>query len=233
MHGATANIDGITDQVRVPLHVVRAQAANDSAHQNQQRKSSSLPQRFRQSFHRKRSETIHPAITLRVRLFRGTQQFVVGFKFRGQTKKIFRAHAVVAFCGSATNSRDSEIEIIGRKRMNKNNRVRNNPTLPKSVAQSQTVGKNMPQADGTKSRCKLVTMMTNRSSHMPRFTDSATMKRVSGLRRMRVDQSACGTSTLKNISAQNIQPYGPKARLVIMYSSKMSPLYHDMNASMK
>ena len=28
----------------------------------------------------------------------------------------------------------------------------------------------MPQDDGRKSRCRLVTMITNRSSHMPMFT---------------------------------------------------------------
>src|SRR5437879_8083140 len=117
--------------------------------------------------------------------------------------------------------------------MNKINRVRNNPMLPKRVAQSQTVGKNIPHDDGTKSRCKLVTTMTNLSIHIPRLIANATKKSATRFRRMRADQSACGTNTLKNISAQKIQPYGPNARLVIMYGTKMSPLYQDMNASMK
>src|SRR5256714_10296555 len=116
-----------------------------------------------------------------------------------------RVHGVVAFCGSATSSRDSEIEIIGRKRMNKNNSVRNSSMLPKSVAQSQIVGKNMPHADGRKSRCKLVTTITNRSVHIPRSMQSATPRSVTALRRIHGDHRACGTSTLKNMSAQNIQ----------------------------
>src|SRR5437870_2193624 len=93
------------------------------------------------------------------------------FEFRSQTEQI--VHEVIAFCGSATSSRDSEIEIMGRNRMKRNRSVRNNPTLPRSVAQSQIVGKYMRQAEGTKSRCKLVTMMTKRSSHMPRLIDNA------------------------------------------------------------
>ena len=105
--------------------------------------------------------------------------------------------------------------------------------LPNSVAQSQMVGKNIPHDDGTKSRCKLVITITNRSSHIPRLIDNATRNSAMRLRRTRADQSACGMTTFTNISSQKIQPYGPSTRLVIMYWSKMSPLYHDMKASMK
>jgi len=42
----------------------------------------------------------------------------------------------LAFIASATSSRDSEIEIIGKNRTNKKTSVRNRPMLPKSVAQS-------------------------------------------------------------------------------------------------
>ncbi len=105
--------------------------------------------------------------------------------------------------------------------------------LPKNVAQSQKVGVNMLHDDGTKSRCRLVMTMTKRSSHMPTFTASATRNSATRLVRTRRDQSACGTITLNSINPQNTQPYGPKARLAIMYCSKMSSLYHAMNASIR
>src|SRR5439155_3005785 len=190
-----------------------------------------FPKRPGQVFDGEGRVRIHFAITLRIGCFRGAQQVFVRFEFRSETKRLFLVHSVIAFCGSATSSRVSEMAIIGRKRMNKNSSVRNKPTLPNNVAQSQMVGKNIPHDDGTKSRCKLVMTITKRSSHIPRLMDNATRNSAMRLRRTRADQSACGISTFTSISSQKIQPYGPNARLVIMYCSKMSPLYHDIKAS--
>src|SRR5689334_17530999 len=100
--------------------------------------------------------------------------------------------------------------------MNRNCRVRKRPTLPSNVAQSQIVGTYMAQLEGTKSRCKLVTTMTNRSTHIPRFTERATRKRASSWVRTRLDQSNCGTIQFRVIKPQKTQPYGPKARFHIM-----------------
>jgi hypothetical protein len=44
--------------------------------------------------------------------------------------------------------RISDIEIIGKKRTNRNKRQRNSPMEPNKVAQSQKVGEYMPQEDG-------------------------------------------------------------------------------------
>src|SRR4051812_597738 len=130
------------------------------------------------------------------------------------------------------SSRSSEIDIMGTKRMNKKISVRNRPIVPSNIAQSHRVGMNIPQLDGAKSRCKLVITMTNRSTHIPTFTDAATKNKCIGRVRTSLDQSACGTRTFRNIRHQNIQPYGPKARLYIMYLSNTSPLYHAVKASM-
>src|SRR4051812_16149752 len=108
--------------------------------------------------------------------------------------------------------------------MNKNCSVRNRPMLPSSVAQSQNVGKYIAQLEGTKSRCRLVTTITNRSTHMPRFTDKATKKRATVFVRTFCDQSNCGTTQFSAIKPQKTHPYEPNARWCIIALSKTSPL---------
>src|SRR6187200_843924 len=68
---------------------------------------------------------------------------------------------------SSTSSRISDIDIAGNSRKNKNNKQKNNPSDPSKVAQSKNVGEYIPHDDGRKSRCKLVTTITKRSSHIP------------------------------------------------------------------
>src|SRR5438874_8285499 len=205
MHRAPTNVNREADHVCVPLHVIGACAANDPAEQNHERNTILFSERIGQPFYGKGREAVHLSVAFCESFLRRAKKFILRFEFRSQPEKIFLAHVVIAFWGSATSSRDSEIAIIGRNRMNKNNSVRNNPMLPKSVAQSQTVGKNIPHDDGTKSRCKLVITITNRSVHMPRSMQSATPRSVTGLRRIHGDHRACGTSTLKNMIAQKIQ----------------------------
>src|SRR5438045_7913559 len=64
-----------------------------------------------------------------------------------------------------------------------------------------------------KSRCRLVTTMTNRSSHMPTFTMTAMAKSTIGLVRTRLNQSACGTTMLQKMSAQYVGAYGPNIQI--------------------
>ena len=82
--------------------------------------------------------------------------------------------------------------------------------VPMNVDQSQNVGRYMPHDDGRKSRCRLVTTITNRSSHMPTFTISEMTNRAGTLVRTRLNQSACGVITLQKISAQYSPPVGPE-----------------------
>ena len=58
--------------------------------------------------------------------------------------------------------------------MNRNRSEEEEPDrADERCAQSQTVGAYMPQEDGRKSRCRLVTTITKRSSHMPTLTTIA------------------------------------------------------------
>ena len=60
----------------------------------------------------------------------------------------------------------------------------------------------MPQDDGTKSRVRLVTTITKRSSHIPTFTTSAITKTAGMLMRTRRDHSNCGIMILHRIKTQ-------------------------------
>src|SRR5665213_2515309 len=231
---ASADVHRITHDVRIPFHEITAESAANSGDQNDQRHEGFfLAEILRQAFHGKGRERVHFSEAVFVGGFRGDEDFFVVGKFRHQAVNVFvRVHDNFPSRFSATILRVSEMAIIGKKRTNKIISVKNNPTLPASVAQSQNVGRYIPQADGVKSRCKLTTTMTKRSTHIPALMPSATKNSASGCVRTRRIQSSCGIKTLRSISAQKIQPYGPNARLAIMYCSKISPLYHDMNASM-
>src|SRR5262245_34009089 len=100
-----------------------------------------------------------------------------------------------------------------------------------NVDQSQNVGWYIPHDDGRKSRCRLVTMMTNRSSHMPTLMISDRMKSPTTLVRTRFSHNNCGMITLQRRSPQYVHQYGPVARLTGTNISNWSPLYQAMNAS--
>src|SRR5438045_1460826 len=92
--------------------------------------------------------------------------------------------------------RISKIEIIGRKRMNRNNSEKKKPSVPTNMAQSHCVGWYMPHDDGTKSRCRLVTTITNRSSHMPMLTTIEMSQSKSKLPRTFLIHRNCGVTML-------------------------------------
>ena len=60
----------------------------------------------------------------------------------------------------------------------------------------------MPHDDGRKSRCRLVTTITKRSSHMPIDTMIDTMNRQAMLDLAHANQKICGAKPLQKISAQ-------------------------------
>ena len=95
------------------------------------------------------------------------------------------------------------------------------------------VGLNRPQDEGRKSRCKLVTTMTNRSSHMPMFTTIEITKRIGTLVRTLLNHRNCGVTTLQKMSSAYAHQYGPVMRFHIMNVSYRLPLYHAMNASIE
>src|SRR6476619_1221908 len=132
---------------------------------------------------------------------------------------------------SGTSARISKIEIIGSTRMNRKNSITNSPMVPKNVIQSHRVGQYIPQDDGRKSRCRLVTTMTKRSSHMPTLTTMATAKRPSVLVRTRRNHSHCGVMMLQKMSVQYMYQYGPVIRFQIMKPSYLLVLYQPKKAS--
>jgi hypothetical protein len=76
------------------------------------------------------------------------------------------------------------------------NKVKNSPKLPSMIVTSVTVGMYMAQLDGKKSRWSEVTIMTNRSNHMPMFIRIERTK-IAGMDVLtRLDQNSCGTMAL-------------------------------------
>src|SRR5215471_4527031 len=105
------------------------------------------------------------------------------------------------------------MEIIGRKRRNRNSSARNRPMVPANVEMSHLVGANMPQDDGRKSRLRLTTMMTNRSSHMPTLMTIEITHSARGFTRVFLNHNSCGIAMLQRISNQYATRYGPVMRL--------------------
>src|SRR5262249_38076256 len=156
-------------------------------------------------FDRKRRISIHPAISFAVRALSGGEKRLRVFELGQQPMNRPGPQMTLRSSSSFASGkmvRISKIEIIGRKRRNKNSSAKNSPIGPTCVAQSHTVGRYLPQADGRKSRCRLVTTITKRSSHMPTFTTREIRNSVGTLVRTRLNQSACGTRTLQRMSAQ-------------------------------
>src|SRR5262249_9150621 len=115
--------------------------------------------------------------------------------------------------------RISKIEIIGRNRRNRKNKVRNSPMGPMYVAQSQMVGRYRPQAAGRKSRWRVGTTTGERSSDMPELATMEMKKRTPTFDRTRRNQSAWGTTTLHRINDHQSGAYGPVMRFQLMYIS--------------
>ena len=90
----------------------------------------------------------------------------------------------------------------------------------------------MPHDDGRKSRCRLVTMMTYRSSHIPMLTTIEITNSTTGEVRTFLHHSNCGMRPLHvTISDQRTTSTGPVARFQITKRSYSLPLYQATNAS--
>src|SRR5688572_32955621 len=102
-------------------------------------------------------------------------------------------------CGSACGRTvlTSAVATIGRKRTNRQNIVKNSPKLPSRQSTSHSVGLKYPHDEGRKSRCSDVTMITNRSNHMPMLMTIETTKRIGMLVRAFLNQKIWGLITLQ------------------------------------
>src|SRR5438477_479209 len=155
MQGTAADIQRVVHGHRVGLHEVAAESAGHASEQDQEwHCGSPASERLGQSLDWKWGVGVHSAIAFRIGAPRSAKEIFRVAELRHQSIRLVcrRVHAVACSFRSATNSRTSEMEIIGRNRMKRNRSVRNNPMLPKSVAQSQMVGVYIFQLEGTKSR---------------------------------------------------------------------------------
>lgn len=91
----------------------------------------------------------------------------------------------------------SAIAMIGRKRQNNMNSVKNKPKLPTSIPMSTHVGWKYDQLDGRKSRDSEVIVITKRSNHIPMFTKMQIMTMNHGVVRHHLNQKNCGINTLQ------------------------------------
>ena len=103
---------------------------------------------------------------------------------------------------AGTIVRISKIEIIGRTLMKRKKSIVNKPIVPKNVIRSQRVGQYIPHDEGRKSRCRLVTTISNRSSHMPTLTNIEMKKSIAGDVRMLLIHRNCGITMLQRIRDQ-------------------------------
>src|SRR5215468_5043663 len=140
---------------------------------------------------------IHFAIT-RVECALGCVHQVGGvIEFRHDSVNRFRLHSFTFDCGSS--ARISKIEIAGMNLMNRKNNNVKKPMVPSRVMMSHLVGQYMPQELGIKSRCRLITTITKRSSHIPHWMTQETRNRPSGDERTLLNHSDCGVMMLQRI----------------------------------
>src|SRR6185436_12432322 len=112
----------------------------------------------------------------------------------------YSAPSLTSACGKIV--RISKIEITGKNRINRNNKLRKSPIVPRNIEKSQIVGLYIAHDDGRKSRCKLVTMITNRSSHIPTLTMIEIINSSATFPRARRDHRICGIKILHRINDQ-------------------------------
>ena len=126
-----------------------ADAADDAADQHNQRQPRRLlPERFGELLDRERCERIHAPVAGFVCVAGRSDQSGRGVELGHQAvdwRAAWRCHHITRRSSSLTSAsgsivRISKIEIMGRKRMKRNNSVTKSPMEPIKVAQSQIVG---------------------------------------------------------------------------------------------
>src|SRR5665647_2093305 len=100
----------------------------------------------------------------------------------------------------------------GTNRRNVRNNREKKPSVPARMLMSTQVGEYDLHIDGMYSRCKLCTMITKRSHHIPTLIRIEITNSARTLRRNLRSHSSCGTSTLHAIIVQNTALFGPNGR---------------------
>src|SRR5882724_9952012 len=145
-----------------------------------------------------RGISIHLAVASVIRGLGRMHQVGGVLEFRHQSEDRFSGHSFTFACGNSV--RISKMEMAGMSRMNmKNSRVKN-PMVPTKIARSHLVNQYMPHELGRKSRCRLITTITKRSSHIPALTTTATQNNFQGEERTLLNQRNWGIKILHRIS---------------------------------
>src|SRR5262249_19917739 len=216
IEGFAADVDRIIDHFHPVLHEEPTHGADNSSNQDDDRQSrAAKADRFSQFLDRKRRIAVNLSITGLIGLARGRDELArtielghdavdlwVWFTFFHMTYRTYRTYAS-STSASGRIVRISKIEIIGRKRINRNSNAKKNPIVPMNIAQSHWLGEYMPHDDGRKSRWRLVTTMTKRSSHIPILTNTEINHRNKTFPRIFLNHRNCGVRPLQRISAQN------------------------------
>src|SRR5690242_18907579 len=125
----------------------------------------------------------------------------------------------------------SLIEITGNSLKKMRKAVKNNPKLPNSKPISVIVGAYIAQLDGRKSRCKDVTMITNRSNHIPTLMRIDKTKMAGIQVRSFLIQKSWETRALHPDIIKYAHAYGPRLRLIITKISFGLPLCNPVKIS--
>jgi hypothetical protein len=96
----------------------------------------------------------------------------------------------------------SDIAMMGRKRQNSKYKLMKIPKLPNNISPSYIVGLKYPHELGRKSRLKEVTVITNRSNHIPMFTKTQMTTIQNRDVRSFLNQNNCGEITLQETIVQ-------------------------------
>src|SRR6266850_806087 len=183
---AATDVERIGDDVDPILEKESAEAARQAADQTDCRHHVVFqPECLRKAFHGKRRISVQAAVTRFPDFLHRMNEFFGSAELPHHTVDVRAVqHYFSSSEVSATSSRISAMEIAGRTRTNRKINMTNRPMVPMKVAQSQNVGLYRPQAEGMKSRVRLITTMTKRSSHMPIFTTMDMTKRTTTLWRI-------------------------------------------------
>src|SRR6185437_1110121 len=203
MEGLAANIDRVIDNGNPVLKRIPADHPQQSANQADKRHAVMVRSyRLGGFFNREWRIRVHFPIA-RFKRGLGSMHKVGGvFEFSHQSVDRFGRH-IYSFTFDCGNSvRSSEIEIAGINLINRKNSNTKKPMVPTRVMMSHLVHQYIPHELGRKSRFRLSTTITKRSSHIPVCTIVDTRNNIQGVERTLLNQSDCGAMMLQKISTK-------------------------------
>src|SRR6267378_819366 len=158
---AAADVERVGEDVDPVLEEEPTEAPRQAAYQTNRRHHVAFQsERLRKALHRKRRISIQTAVTRFADFLHGMNEFFGSTELPHHAVDVRAVqHYFSSSDVSATSSRISAMEIAGRTRTKRKINMTNRPMVPMKVAQSQNVGLYRPQAEGMKSRVRLITTM--------------------------------------------------------------------------